>query len=281
MASSTAQLGAALLALGLDIPLLAELVESTRASLGPHSAWADAGGPDDVIATLACAELLSRVDPGFDPLPTARWLTGRQRSDGLWIALGPEAPWLTRVIGEWLEKASSPFAERFAFPTVPASDRDRKTGLAFFSYFDDLGRLLGATPELAASQLELAFLDLAGFRAFNNAHGQDMGDAVLAEVARALSEIPSAAVVRDGGDEFLVIGAPTRAGLVGDLEAFRRAWPARFRARFGDTTPVSARILVTCGAGRDLRGIREHLGRSLAPLKHGSAPGPEGLLARV
>ena len=278
MASATAQLASALLGLGMEIPLLAQLVESTRASLGPQSAWADAGGPDDVIATLACAELLSRIDPAFDPLPTARWLASRQRSDGLWMALGPEAPWLTRVVGQWLEKAVVPFAERFAFPTLPASDRDRKTGLAFFSYFDDLTRLLGATPGLAASRLELAFLDLAGFRAFNNAHGQDMGDAVLAEVARALSEIRSAAVVRDGGDEFLVIGAPTRTRLAEDLDAFRRAWPARFRVRFGDATPVSARILVTSGAGRDLRAIREHLGRSLAPLKHGLPPGPEGLL---
>jgi diguanylate cyclase (GGDEF)-like protein len=70
--------------------------------------------------------------------------------------------------------------------------------------------LFAAVSELAASRVDVAFLDLAGFRAFNNAHGQDAGDAVLAELAAALREIPSAAVVRDGGDEFLVVGAPTR-----------------------------------------------------------------------
>jgi GGDEF domain-containing protein len=281
LASATAQLGAGLLRLGLDIPLLARLVDSVRSSLGASGAWGDAGGPDDVMATIACAELLAALDPGFDPTPTALWLAERQRPDGLWIALGPEAPWLTRIIAEWLVAATHPFAERFVFPTLPPSDRDRKTGLPFFSYFDDLGRLFGATRELADARVELAFLDLAGFRAFNNAHGQDAGDDVLAEIARALVEIPAAAIVRDGGDEFLVVGAPTREGLKRDLDAFRRAWPARFRKRFGGEEPVVSRILVTSGAGRDLHAMRERLGRSLAPLKHAAPPGAEGMLVEV
>ena len=281
LVSATAQLGTGLLRLGMEIPLLARLAETVRSALGTAGAWGDAGGPDDIMTTLACAELLAGLDPGFDPIPTARWLAARQRPDGLWLALGPEAPWLTWVTASWLEAASRPFAERFVFPTLPPADRDRKTGLAFFSYFDDLGRLFGATRELAASRLELAFLDLAGFRAFNNAHSQDAGDAVLAEVARALSEIPAAAIVRDGGDEFLVVGAPTRTGLADALHAFRQAWPARFRARFGDRAPVASRILVTSGAGGDLRAMRERLGRSLAPLKNAPAPGPDGMQVSV
>jgi hypothetical protein len=104
---------------------------------------------------------------------------------------------------------------------------------------------------------------------------------VLAEFAHALAEIQAAAVVRDGGDEFLVIGAPTRTGVAESLHAFRRGWPARFRARFGDGTPVAARILVTSGPGRELRAMRERLGRSLAPLKGAQAPGPEGVLVTV
>lgn len=141
--------------------------------------------------------------------------------------------------------------------------------------------LFGATRELGDAPVELAFLDLAGFRAFNNAHGQDAGDAVLAEFARALVQIPSAAVVRDGGDEFLVVGAPTRGGLTKSLDSFRRGWPARFRSRFGEGTPVVARILVTSGSGRELREMRETLGRSLAPLKSGPEPGAEGLIVEV
>jgi GGDEF domain-containing protein len=241
----------------------------------------DAQEPEDVMTTLVCAELLAGLDPGFDLVPTARWLAARQRSDGLWIALGPEAPWLTWVMATWLEAADRSFAERFVFPTLQPGDRDRKTGLAFFSYFDDLSRLFAATRELAESRVELAFLDLAGFRAFNNAHGQDTGDAVLAEFAQALREIPTAAVVRDGGDEFLVVGAPTCTGLVEALHEFRHRWPARFRARFGERTPVASRILVTSGPGKDVRAMRERLGRSLAPLKSAPAPGPESVLVAV
>ncbi len=129
--------------------------------------------------------------------------------------------------------------------------------------------------------MEVAFLDLAGFRAFNNAHGQDAGDAVLGELARALEGIPSTAVVRDGGDEFLVVGAPTRSGLSDALGRFLRAWPARFRARFGDTTPVASRVLTTSGPGGELRAMRERLGRSLAPLKSQPAPGPEGMMVAI
>jgi diguanylate cyclase (GGDEF)-like protein len=120
-------------------------------------------------------------------------------------------------VATWLEAAQRPFCERFAFPALGPGDRDRKTGLASFAYFDDLVRLFCATRELAESAVDLAFLDLAGFRAFNNTHGQDAGDAVLAELAAALLEVPAARVIRDGGDEFLVVSAPTRAPLADAL----------------------------------------------------------------
>jgi GGDEF domain-containing protein len=278
LASASAQLAIGLLRLGMEIPLLARLTEAVRSSIRPSAAWGDVREPEDVMATLVCAQLLASVDPGFDPAPTARWLEAQQRDDGFWVALGPEAPWLTWVAARWLESADRPFAERFVFPALQPGDRDRKTGLASFAYFDDLARLLAATRELAESHVELAFLDLAGFRAFNNANGQDAGDAVLAEFARALAEISTAAIVRDGGDEFLVVGAPTRRGLAEALDDFRRAWPARFRARFGEGKPVASRILVTSGPGKDLRAMRERLGRSLAPLKSAQAPGPDGVL---
>ncbi len=281
LASATAQLGAGLLRLGMDIPLLGVLIESVRAGLRPSGAWADAQEPEDVLTTLVCAEFLSQTHPGFDPAPTASWFADRQRPDGLWVALGPEAPWLTWAVASWLEAARRPFSERFAFPSLGPGDRDRKTGLPSFAYFDDLVRLFSATRELGEAAVDLAFLDLAGFRAFNNARGQDVGDAVLAELATALQEIPAASVIRDGGDEFLVVGAPERAGLPGSLDAFRRAWPARFAARFGAGTPVVSRILSTSGHGRDLRAMRERLGRALSSLKNAGPPGVEGVLVSL
>jgi hypothetical protein len=73
----------------------------------------------------------------------------------------------------------------------------------------------------------------------------------------------------------------TRPGLGDALRGFLQAWPARFRARFGDTTPVASRVLTTFGPGSELRAMRERLGRSLAPLKSRPAPGPEGMLVAI
>ncbi len=124
LVSATAQLGVGLLRLGMEVPLLARLAESVRSAIEPSGAWGDAQEPADILTTLACAELLASLDPGFDPGPTARWIAARQRPDGLWVVLGPEAPWLTWVTAMWLEASERPFADRFVFPSVQPGDRD-------------------------------------------------------------------------------------------------------------------------------------------------------------
>src|SRR5262249_1960086 len=152
-------------------------------------------------------------------------------------------------------------------------NRDRKTGLPFFAYFVDLAALFADLPGLSASATEMAFVDLAGFGAFNNKFGQDLGDAVLRAFAEEIERTPAAKVVRDGGDEFLVVGAPERKGLTRDLDAFRKQWPGRFCARFGkDAPPVAPRILVSRARGGELRRAREELGRGIGELKNAGAP---------
>jgi hypothetical protein len=110
-----------------------------------------------------------------------------------------------------------------------------------------------------------------------------MGDLALAAFAAELAQIGAARAIRDGGDEFLLVGAPTRTRLFEDLDAFRRAWPAVFRARFGDgAPPVAPRILVAEVQGSEVIEAREHLGRAIGELKHDApAPGEEGVLARL
>jgi GGDEF domain-containing protein len=136
-------------------------------------------------------------------------------------------------------------------------------------------------PGLAASETEIAFIDLIGFRAFNNTFGQTAGDDVLRELATELAAIAETCTIRDGGDEYVVVGAPTRTGLAAAMNTFRReAWPRRFRAVFGENVPpVAPRILITRTRGRDLRDAREELGRGITGLKNDPSTDPvEGLL---
>jgi len=268
LVSTSAMLAGGLLALGIDTDLVA-ILASHVAERSADAGWSDAPDDDpDVLTTLLAAELLARIDPSFDPAPAVAHLERAQRRDGTFRALGPEVPWLTDAAARFLRDAALPFARRFRFPHLSGANRDHKTGLPFYAYFMDLARLFGALPGLAAAPAELAFLDLAGFRAFNNAHGQDLGDAVLKEIARALDDLPESVAIRDGGDEFLVVGAPG-ARLEPALRSFRGARPQRFRDTFGDDAPpVVARILLGRVPGRRLRDAREHLGRAVGALKH-------------
>lgn len=71
----------------------------------------------------------------------------------------------------------------------------------------ELGRML-AHGTRTGSHVLLAFIDLDGFKAINDTHGHDVGDAFLVEVGQRLQmtlrEEDFAA--RIGGDEFVVVG---------------------------------------------------------------------------
>ncbi len=272
LTSASAQLAASLYALGSDLSLVAELAAFVQSSRHADGGFGDSSGEADVLTTLVAADLLARVDPGFDLAATRSFFAEQQQADGLWRALGPEAPWLSGQIAELLELFERPFSDRFVWPYLPAHNRDHKTKLPFFAYFADLARLLSALPGLAAAPIELGFIDLIGFRSFNNRHGQEAGDAVLAAFAAELESVSAARAIRDGGDEFLVVGAPLRSGLSEDLDRFRQRWPARFHERFGsDVPPVAARILVGRARAGRLALAREELGRAITGLKHASA----------
>lgn len=280
LASASAHVAAGLVALGLELPLVSRLVERVRSSQHADGCWGDADGPPDALTTFVCADLLAHLDPSADAARILDALARLQRQDGLWAALGPDAPWLTAEVLELARACEGTFAQRFRWPHLADANRDRKTGLPFFAYFIDLASLFADLGGIARATTEVAFIDLAGFGAFNNQFGQDLGDAVLRAFAEELSKVGAARAIRDGGDEFLVVGAPERHSLVADLHAFRRQWPAEFRARFGaDAPPVAPRILVArtrCGA---LRNAREELGRAIGSLKSKAPqPAPEGIL---
>jgi GGDEF domain-containing protein len=281
LVSASAQLASALLSLGEDLPLVASLVEFVERERRPSGGWGDGPGPDDVLTTLVAFDLLLHIDPTFDPAPTIGFLSGRQEESGVWRCYGPEVPWLTATIADALASAQRTFADRYRWPHT-RGNRDHKTRLPSYAWFELLSRLFATLPGLATAETDVAFLDLAGFRAFNNARGQEAGDTVLAAFAAELARLDGATAIRDGGDEFLVLGAPTRTGLARDLNTFRHAWAGVFRDRFGTATDVvTARILVRRTRGIELRQARETLGRAIGLLKDRDKPGPEGLLVEV
>lgn len=275
LVSASAQLASSLLLIGMDLQTAAGLADFVRDSRRPSGAWGDGDEPEDVLTTLVCADLLATIDPGFDPGPTLEFIRERQHADGLWRALGPDAPWLTAEILRWATTAVRPFSERFRWPHRAPSVRDQKTGLPFFAHFVELAQLFGAFPTLAESSLQVGFIDLIGFRAFNNRYGQAAGDDVLSLFARELEALPLTRAIRDGGDEFLVLGAPCGGSLRSTLDTFRNSWPQVFRACFGDDVPpVAPRILLGEATGKTLRATREELGRGITALKDMVAEDP-------
>lgn len=269
--SACAMLACGLLALGQDLDVLARLAERVRSTQRESGGWGDDGDAEDVLTTYVVAHLLARVDPEFDPASAAGFLCSNQDERGFFRALGPETPWLTEAILQYLVEASLPFDARFRWPHLLDANRDSKTKLPFYAYFVQLCEMFTQLPSLGAADFRVAFLDLVGFREFNNRFGQERGDSVLAALAEELDSIPSMVAIRDGGDEFLLVSAPTGHGMTAAIESFRERWPARFRERFGDDAPVvEARVLTATTTGSHLRAARELLGREVGVLKNSS-----------
>lgn len=290
LTSASAHLAAGLSTLGMDLSRVAALATWLRGVRHPSGGWSDDAEDEadgDPLTTLVVADALSALDPTFDLAPTLSFFAKVQHEDGFFRALGPDAPWLTREVLAFAERASRPFPARFRWPHRTPGALDHKTGLPSFAYFVDVARMFAELPGLAGAQTELVFIDLIGFRAFNNRFGQDAGDHVLAELAVVLEEFAArthACAIRDGGDEFLVVGAPSGERAVAKaMDDFRLAWPARFRARFGaDVPPVAPRMLVATARGAQLRAAREELGRGITTLKNDASAHPtEGLLRDV
>ncbi len=282
LASASAQLGGTLLALGSHVELVASTARFVASERTPQGGWADADDPPDVLTTFVAADFLASIDPDYDLAKTIAFLCDAQESSGFFRAFGPEMPWLTREIAAWLERAKLPFARRFRFPSPPGANLDRKTALPFYAYFGELTRLFENVSGLGAASIEVVFIDLIGFREFNNRSGQALGDEVLAEFALALCEVDAARAVRDGGDEFLLVGAPTRLNLAEATRELQRRWPARFRERFGASAPpVLARALVGTTRASRLAAAREHLGRAIGQLKTAAVDPELGILREL
>ena len=266
LVSASAQLASGLVSLGIHPNLAGVLAAWVREEQRPDGGWGDGDGDSDLLTTFVAAELLAALDPDYEPEPTARWISRQQRPDGWWRACGPEATWLTVEILDWMRRADRPFAERFTWPHLAVTNRDRRTGIPFYGYFADLERLFQAVPGLREAPTDVAFIDLAGFGTFNNSFGMAEGDRVLRTFAQALTRIEGTMAIRDGGDEFIVLGAPTDTGLAQRMAAFRSAWADEFATTYGIGV-VAPRILTISTTGGRIVQTRNELGIRVAALK--------------
>ena len=168
---------------------------------------------DEVIATLA------DLPPGLRAAAEAAGLVG------CW-AIPVEDPLFSRpaVIVAW-SRADGSIMEvhRYALETMArllalvlqwrqqvtslrgAARRDPLTGLANRTRFWELLETMNAGKD--EPRVGVLYVDLDGFKAVNDAHGHQVGDRVLAEVAQRISAVlrPGDVVARLGGDEFAVL----------------------------------------------------------------------------
>lgn len=84
---------------------------------------------------------------------------------------------------------------------------DNLTGLPILRLANDRSKMAIARARRGGHKVGFMFIDLDGFKAINDQHGHDAGDAVLVEVARRLHTAVRASdtAARIGGDEFLII----------------------------------------------------------------------------
>ncbi|MBI5534141.1 MAG: diguanylate cyclase [Deltaproteobacteria bacterium] len=132
-----------------------------------------------------------------------------------------------------------------------ASLRDFMTGLYNRRHFYDVGKAALDRARKARTELSLAMLDVDKFKAVNDSHGHDAGDAVLRAVATLIAEESGAGATtfRLGGEEFCVlVEGAGRQELGQRLEHLRAALEAktipagdknlRVTASFGGTSEL-------------------------------------------
>jgi len=141
---------------------------------------------------------------------------------------------------------------------------DDLTGLPNRAHLREHLDLALARADRGGGAVALLFLDLDGFKAVNDVHGHDVGDAVLRQAARRLSAAVRATdlLARHGGDEFLL--------LIADLPVTRAAHVAE---------AVAGQLREALSQPVEVHGVRVQLGASVgAALYPAEAHDAESLL---
>jgi GGDEF domain-containing protein len=282
MPSATAHLASAAARVGDGIEVVAPAVEWLQGQRRPDGGWGDPGQASDILTTLAVAELMGYLDPGFDPAGALDILGDLVVARGGRATLvGPEWPWVAAELLAFAAWSHRPFRERFRWPHVPPWMIDGRVRVPRYEAYLADARLFESVPGLAGAPVEIAFLDMADFGAWNTRPGQAAGDDLLAHLTSLLRAIPESRTIRDGGDEFLVIGSPQSTGLDERLRAAFARWVEASKAVTPDLPVVPLRAVVTTTRADDLREARVSLGQWIGIVKDDAAsPPPEGVVLR-
>jgi diguanylate cyclase (GGDEF)-like protein len=91
---------------------------------------------------------------------------------------------------------------------------DELTGLHNLRGFNDLGQAALSAARDRGRDCLLAFLDVDGLKKVNDEEGHEVGDALIADVAKTLRSVlgPADVLARTGGDEFCVLVTETGEG---------------------------------------------------------------------
>jgi two-component system cell cycle response regulator len=143
-----------------------------------------------------------------------------------------------KAMTETLSARSQTFEQAALTDPLTGMQNRRYFDSALNEYLDEFRRI--------GKPIGLMILDLDHFKAINDTHGHDVGDAVLKQVARCLREFTRYhdVVARIGGEEFAIV-APNMG-----LELLSR-FADRLRGAIGDLTIVSGNchLKVTVSVG--------------------------------
>jgi diguanylate cyclase (GGDEF)-like protein len=187
--------------------------------LGPVSAWPLFALPLALAVPLGGTRGLAAA--GAAAAITVAVASGRPSADGTAMAIG-----IAAFLGAGAAVGAGHRAhERDAHRIASLSLTDRLTGVHNYAFFEDALPRECRRADRYGLPLSLIVLDLDRFKAFNDRHGHDAGNRLLAAVGGAIRENCRASDIaaRFGGEEFALIVHGTPGEAVEAAERIRLA----------------------------------------------------------
>jgi len=162
--------------------------------------------------------LIQEAEAGLQPKPVVVGVRGRDREEVGWVQVqfapylddhGQPVGWAAMVVDVSEERRVRDDLEQAQQALWHLANHDRLTGLPNRGYLADRFSDAVANAERLGHAVAVLFCDLDGFKRVNDEAGHHVGDRVLCEVGRRLTQaIRSGDVVaRVGGDEFVVLAS--------------------------------------------------------------------------